>query len=106
MKVRPVAEGTDGVRARLLRASIPTVLNRLIQQALLQILQPMLEPDCCDRATATGRVWLDVERQGVSFVRTGRGISLGFILASPLVYCWEANSAILAYPRKGERNEL
>jgi retron-type reverse transcriptase len=34
---------------------IPTVLDRLIQQCLLQVLQPIFEPGFSDHSTATGR---------------------------------------------------
>ena len=49
---------------------IPTVVDRLIQQALLQVLQPMLDPDAsASTATASGRGGVRMSGAGGAAVR-------------------------------------
>lgn len=55
---------------------IPTVLDRLIQQALLQVLQPILDPSFSDHSYGfrPGRSAHDAVRAAQSFVQSGRRI--------------------------------
>ena len=51
LKVEIPKPGGKGMRM----LGIPTVLDRLIQQALSQVMQPVFDPDLGNRATGSGR---------------------------------------------------
>lgn len=63
----------DGSRREL---GIPTVLDRLIQQALLQVLQPILDPTFSDHSHGfrPGRRAHDAVRQARAYVQSGRRV--------------------------------
>ena len=55
---------------------IPTVIDRLVQQALLQVLEPILEPHFSDHSYGfrPGRSAHQCLRQGQAYVAEGRGV--------------------------------
>ena len=55
---------------------IPTVVDRLVQQAITQALEPLLDPTSRNRASATaaGRSAHDAPRQARAYVADGRVI--------------------------------
>lgn len=55
---------------------IPTVVDRLVQQAILQVLEPLLDPTFSESSYGfrPGRNAHDALRQGTEYVRDGRGI--------------------------------
>jgi RNA-directed DNA polymerase len=69
-KVEIPKPGGKGMR----RLGIPTVLDRLIQQALHQVLQPIFEPDFSDHSYGfrPGRSAHDAVRQARAYVAEGR----------------------------------
>jgi len=50
VKQQLIPKASGGMR----KLGIPTVVDRFIQQALLQVLQPMFDPDFSSTATASG----------------------------------------------------
>jgi len=55
---------------------IPTVVDRLVQQAILQVLEPLLDPTFSESSYGfrPGRNAHEALRQGAEYVREGRGI--------------------------------
>lgn len=73
-EVRGVEIPKDGGGVRQL--GIPTVVDRLVQQAILQVLEPLLDPTFSESSYGfrPGRNAHDALRQGAEYVRDGRGI--------------------------------
>jgi RNA-directed DNA polymerase len=73
-KVRGVQIPKPGGGVRQL--GIPTVVDRLVQQAILQVLEPLLEPTFSESSYGfrPGRNAHQALRQGVEYVTEGRGI--------------------------------
>ncbi|MBI2907970.1 MAG: group II intron reverse transcriptase/maturase [Chloroflexi bacterium] len=60
----------------LRQLGIPTVVDRLVQQAILQVLEPLLDPSFSESSYGfrPGRSAHSALRQGMEYVRDGRGI--------------------------------
>jgi len=56
------------------KLGIPTVLDRFIQQAILQVLQPMLDPDFSEHSHGfrPGRRAHDAVREARRYIQAGR----------------------------------
>ena len=59
-----------------LTVTVPTVVDRLIQQALLQVLQPILDPTFSDHSYGfrPGRRAQDAVLAAQAYVQSGRGV--------------------------------
>jgi len=72
VRLKAIPKKTGGTRT----LGIPTVLDRFIQQALAQVLQPLFEPGFSDFSYGyrPGRSQHDAVRQALEYVRAGRRI--------------------------------
>ena len=72
VKEQPIPKGNGGMR----KLGIPTVLDRFIQQALLQVLQPIFDPTFSERSYGfrPGRRAHDAVVQAQRFIQGGRRI--------------------------------
>jgi RNA-directed DNA polymerase len=69
-------QGSDGAAVGIARRGIPTVTDRLIQQALLQVLQPILDPTFSPHSYGfrPGRSGHNAVLAAQSFVQSGRRV--------------------------------
>jgi len=80
VRMHEIPKATGGMR----RLGIPTVLDRLVQQALAQVLQPIFDPSFSDFSYAyrPGRSTHDAVRQALAYVQEGRRIVVEVDLAN------------------------
>jgi RNA-directed DNA polymerase len=70
VKEQPIPKSGGGMR----KLGIPTVLDRFIQQAILQVLQPMFDPDFSEHSHGfrPGRRAHDAVREAQRYIQAGR----------------------------------
>jgi group II intron reverse transcriptase/maturase len=80
VRMHEIPKATGGMR----RLGIPTVLDRLVTQALAQVLQPIFDPSFSDFSYAyrPGRSTHDAVRQAWSYVKEGRKLVVEVDLAN------------------------
>lgn len=83
----------DGSQREL---GIPTVTDRLIQQALLQVLQPLIDPSFSDHSHGfrPGRRAHDAVKAARAYVQSGKRVARrsGFRLVPDFGRCWRCRS--------------